>query len=627
MSESDLLLEDESFDPTVKHTMNWDLWRKLFQYITPYRRSVALMIVGAVLTGALEPLYALITKWLLDDIVANGYDASIFMWGLAYVAMCATLSVAVFLFILYTNKLRVHASYDLRIDAFRNLQRQSFAFYDRRPVGWLVARMTSDCERLTNILAWAFLDVIWSLTMMIATTFALVWLSWKITLVMMLVMPFIVWISVKFRRSILGTAREVRATNSRITGTFNESIMGMETSKVFVQENANSRRFTRQTKQMYLVSVRNLTLAAIYIPIIVSASSLSYGLALAYGGSEMLAGSIAVTTLITFMMLVTHFFEPFEILGHWFAELQMAQASAERVLSIVEAEPDIKDSASVTAAIQTRGDTPSDSAIAFDGGAANIEHIELVNVGFEYDTSEPVLQEISLDAHRGQTIAFVGPTGGGKTTLVNVICRFYEPTRGTVYLDGVDYRNRSQDWLHSNLGVVLQQAHVFSGTVRDNIRYGNLEATDEEVEQAAKMAEAHDFICDLEHGYDTEVGESGGRLSAGEKQLLSFARAILADPQILVLDEATSSVDTETEQRIQTGLARMLEGRISFIIAHRLTTIKHADNIVYIENGHIIESGSHEDLLRRRGHYFNLYAQQSMDESFKAAWRHELLSA
>lgn len=624
---SDLLLEDEHFDPTAAPNVDWGLWRQLFRYVTPYKRELVFLVLTAVITGVLEPVYALIAKWLLDDIVANGADASIMMWGVAYVVMVLVLAGSVGFFLYFTNKLRVYASYDLRIDAFKNLQKQSFAYFDKRPVGWLVARLTSDCERLTNILCWALLDIIWGVTMVLATSFALAWLSWKITLVMLLVMPFIFWVSAKFQRSILGSAREVRATNSRITGSFNEGIMGMETSKVFVQERANARKFSSQTKQMYKASVRNLTLAAVYVPLIVTASSVSYGLALAYGGSEMLAGSIAVTTLITFMMLVTHFFEPFELVGNWFAELQMAQASAERVLSIIDAEPAISDSTSVQEAMRIHSDAKAESSIAFDGGARDIEEIELVNMGFGYETDRLVLSNINLKAERGQTIALVGPTGGGKTTLVNVICRFYEPTLGGVYFDGVDYRNRSQHWLHSNLGVVLQQAHVFGGTVRDNIRYGKLDATDQEVADAARLAEAHDFISELEHGYDAEVGEGGNRLSAGEKQLLSFARAILADPQILVLDEATSSVDTETEQRIQHGIERMLSGRISLIIAHRLTTIRNADLIVFVDGGRIVEAGSHEELLASRGRYFELYAQQSLDHSFRAAWKHESLSA
>ena len=504
---SDVKYEEVLTDDLEPSSVDMHIWRKLLRYLSPYRRDIVLMIVAAIVTGVLEPLYALITKWLLDDISANGENASILLWGAGYFAMSVMLALAVATFILYTNKLRVHASHDLRIDAFQNLQRQSFAYFDHRPVGWLVARMTADCERLTNILAWALLDSIWCLTMMLATSVALFWLNWKITLVMMLVMPAIIWISAIFRRTILSSARQVRAANSRITGTFNESIMGVETSKAFVQEHRNAKAFQGHTNTMYQASVKNLTLSAVYVPIIVTASSVSYGITLAFGGSEMLAGSIAVTTLITFMMLVTHFFEPFEIVGHWFAEMQMAQASAERLLGIIEAEPEIKDSASVEKAISLRKDAETNSAIAFDGGHKMIDQIEFKNVGFEYEPGRPVLDDINLSVSRGQTIALVGPTGGGKTTLANVLCRFYEPTRGSLLLDGVDYRNRSHHWLQSNLGIVLQQAHIFSGTVRENIRYGKLSASDVDVERAARMVEADGFIQELENGYDEEVGE------------------------------------------------------------------------------------------------------------------------
>ena len=623
------MAETEYFDEELDELQQVELnvWKRLFQYLIPYRRQLTFLIITAIATGLLEPLYALITKWLLDDVTANGADASFWVWGFFYFGMSVALAVVVTGFLLMTNNLRVLASYDLRHAAFKNLQRQSFAYFDKRPVGWLVARLTSDCERLTNILAWALLDLIWCLTMMVAVSFALFWLNWKLTLIMLAIMPVVAWISLKFRRSILGSARLVRSTNSQITASYNEGIMGVETSKAFVLEEQNSNRFGRQTRTMYLASVKNLTLAAIYVPIVVSASSLSYGLTLAYGGSEFLAGTMAVTSLISFMMLVTHFFEPFEILGHWFAELQMAQASAERLLGVIDAKPDIEDSISVLEAMAFHQDTSEQRERAIDGGQSTINSIELTNVGFEYSSGTPVLRDINLQVVKGETIALVGPTGGGKTTLVNVICRFYEPTRGAVLLDGVDYRNRSQHWLQSNLGMVLQQAHIFSGTVRENIRYGRLDASDREVIQAAKLAESHDFIQDLEKGYETEVGEGGGKLSAGQKQLISFARAILADPQILILDEATSSVDTETERRIQDGVSKMLEGRISFVIAHRLSTIRHADKILYVDSGQIVEAGSHQELLQKKGRYYELYRQQSLDQSFDEALEHENLRA
>jgi ATP-binding cassette, subfamily B, bacterial len=396
----------------------------------------------------------------------------------------------------------------------------------------------------------------------------------------------------------------VRATNSRITASYNEAIMGVLTSKAFVRERPNAREFSELTDTMYGSSVLNMTQAAIYVPIVITLASLSTGLALAIGGFDLLGGVITAGTLVAFMAYTRHFFDPVEQLGQWFAEMQMAQASAERILSLIEAQPEIRDSAVV------RG-----NANAGANRGTDIREIELRDVSFAYDPARPVLQDINLKVHRGETIAIVGPTGGGKSTLVNLICRFYEPTQGQVLIDGADYRTRGLHWLQSNLGMVLQSAHVFSGSILDNIRYGRLDASDTEVRDAARLAGAHDFIEQMELGYATEVGEGGGRLSAGQKQLISFARAILADPQILIMDEATSSVDTETEQRIQQGLTNVLHGRIAFVIAHRLSTIRNAHRIVVVDSGRITESGSHAELMAARGHYYELYRQQSLQES------------
>ena len=325
---------------------------------------------------------------------------------------------------------------------------------------------------------------------------------------------------------------------------------------------------------------------------------------------------MAVSTLIAFMAYTRHFFDPIEQLGHWFAEMQMAQASAERILSLIDAKPEIQDSAAVQAACQQQAKYNGQGTHqAPDGGRAEIEQLELKQVSFAYNPANPVLDKIDLAIRKGETVAIVGPTGGGKSTLVNVVCRFYEPTSGQVLIDGVDYRSRSLHWLQSNIGMVLQNAHVFSGPIMENIRYGRLEASDEEVIEAAKIAGAHEFISAFPEGYASDAGESGTRLSAGQKQLVSFARAVLADPQIMVMDEATSSVDTQTEQRIQEGMRRVLAGRIAFVIAHRLSTIRGADRIIVIEGGHIVEQGNHHELMSARGHYYDLYRQQSLQEA------------
>ena len=587
--------------------LNLHLWRKLFTYVRNYPRYLTWLAVFAFITACMDVSYPLITKGVIDAVQADGMSAVLWPYMVAYMVATLSITFAIGGFIWMGGKIRTHVSHDIRRDGFANLQKLSFSFYDYRPVGWLMARMTSDCERLSNIMAWGFLDLVWGGTMMLGIALAMLVMNAKLALAVLAIIPLLGWVSAKFQRRILKSARIVRSTNSRITGSYNEAIMGVLTSKAFVREKANLEEFSSLTNTMYSASVQNLTQAAIYLPLVITLASLATGLALAIGGVDLLGGMITAGTLIAFMAYTRHFFDPVEQFGHWFAEMQMAQASAERILSLIETDPKIKDSPSVLDALAQQRTTPGQTRIAADGGLAQIECIELRGVGFSYDPAQPILSDINLTVVRGETIAIVGPTGGGKSTLVNVICRFYEPTHGTVLIDGMDYRNRSLHWLQSNLGMVLQNAHIFGGSIMENIRYGKLSATDEDVIEATKLAGAHEFISAFSEGYATETGEGGSRLSAGQKQLVSFARAILADPQILVMDEATSSVDTETEQRIQQGLVNVLEGRIAFVIAHRLSTIRNANRIVVIENGRISETGSHIELMALRGHYYDLY--------------------
>ncbi|MEM7218937.1 MAG: ABC transporter ATP-binding protein [Pseudomonadota bacterium] len=609
--------DDENFDDgfddeALARRMNVDLWRQLFGYARRYPRELKLLAAFAVLTACMEVAYPLLTRGVVDEVAANGEQAVLWPWAVAYGVVSALIAFAIGGFVRVGGKIRTHVSYDIRTAGFENLQRLSFAYYDHRPVGWLMARMTSDCERLSNILAWGFLDVIWGSTMMIGIAGCMLVMNPKLALVVLSIIPVLAWVSIRFQRRILGSARIVRATNSRITASYNEAIMGVLTSKAFVREQANQQDFSGLTDKMRSASVTNLTQAAIYLPVVVTLASLAIGLTLAVGGFDLIGGVISAGTLVAFMAYARHFFDPVEQLGAWFAEMQMAQASAERILSLINARPEIEDSPTVRAALAAQAGAPPRDNVASDGGEATISRINLRNVGFHYDPAKPVLRDIDLDVQRGETIAIVGPTGGGKSTLVNLICRFYEPTSGTIEFNGVDYRNRSLAWLQSNIGMVLQNAHVFSGSIRENIRYGRLEASDAEVEDAARIAGAHDFIRAMEKGYDTETGEGGSQLSAGQKQLVSFARAILADPQVLVMDEATSSVDTETERRIQEGLTRVLAGRIAFVIAHRLSTIRNADRIVVVADGRIEELGNHAALMAQRGRYFELYRQQSL---------------
>ncbi len=597
------------------------LWRRLFAYTRPYRGTVITLATAAGFTAAMDVSFPLLNRAVIDAAASDGFAQSMWRWGWVYAASILLFSLSIGTFIWAGGRIRTHISHDIRRDGFANLQRLSFSFYDYRPVGWLMARMTSDIERLSNILAWGVLDLVWGTTMMAGIAVAMFVMNPRLAVIVLCVIPLLAWLSASFQKRILRSAREVRSANSRITASYNESIMGVLTTKSFVREQHNADDFGGLTTTMHEASVRNQVHAAVYVPLVLTIASLAMGLTLAAGGLDLAAGVITAGTLIAFLTYARLFFDPIEQLGRWFAELQMAQASAERILSLIDAQANIRDDQQVATAIaaqlgrsRTIG-SASTSGVALDGGSATIQQIELRGVAFHYDPAKPVLEDINLVVHAGETIAIVGPTGGGKSTLVNLICRFYEPNAGEVLIDGVDYRRRSLHWLQSNLGIVLQSAHVFSGSILDNIRYGKLDATESEVQAAAQLAGADEFIRELPGAYAYDVGESGTRLSAGQKQMISFARAVLANPQILVMDEATSSVDTETEQRIQAGMANLLQGRIAFVIAHRLSTIRSASRILVVESGRISEHGTHAQLMALRGHYYDLYRQQSLHES------------
>jgi ATP-binding cassette subfamily B protein len=419
-----------------------------------------------------------------------------------------------------------------------------------------------------------------------------------------------VWVSLFFQRRILAASRAVRKTNSNITAAYTEAITGVRTTKTLVREAENLQEFRVLTDRMYTASFRSAIWSAVFMPVIFTLGSVGVSLAIWKGGADVLAKRMSLADLYMFISYASFFFMPIQELSRLFVDLQSAQAAAERIVGVLEAVPDIKDTPEVLSAIEHANLAGPRPGIAIDGMPSRIETIEFRNVSFAYVEGQKVLEDLSLRVQAGQTIALVGPTGGGKTTIVGLLCRFYEPTAGEVLLNGLDYRKRSLLWLQSNLGIVLQAPHLFSGTVRENIRYGRLEATDKEVEQAAALAGAHEFILRLEKGYDTDAGHGGNKLSTGQKQLVSLARAILADPQIFIMDEATSSVDTETERLIQTGIEKMLKGRTSFVIAHRLSTIRSADRILVIEGGRIMEDGTHRELIRNRGHYYELYTNQ-----------------
>lgn len=592
--------------------LDWSTWKGIAGFAKSYRPEVAIVACTAIATAICDTAFPLITRALIDRVEAANGHAELWPYALAYALVTLILALSVWAFIHYCGLLASHISHDIRRAAFDRLQLLSFSYFDYRPVGWLVARMTSDCDRLAKIVAWGLLDVAWATTLLAAISLAMLVLNWKLALVVLIVVPVLVLVSVYFQKRILSSARLVRKANSLVTAAFNEALLGIRTTKTFGREAQHLQGFQGQSGGLYASSVRNALQSAVYLPMVLTLGSLGSGLALLYGGWQVLGGVLSIGTVVAFMSYARQFFDPVQELAHMLAELQMAQASAERVLELVTTKPEIGDSPAVAERVRRaqRLSLPS-----HDGGPERFREIEFRDVDFAYATGSNVLGEFDLKLRAGESVALVGATGGGKSTIASLLCRFYEPTSGQVLFDGIDYRERSLAWLESITSVVLQTPHLFRGTVRENIRYGRLAATDAEVEAAARRVAAHEAIVALDRGYDTDVGEGGCLLSVGQKQLVSLARAVVRDPQILVLDEATSSIDPETEVRIQRGLEAAFQGRLSLIIAHRMTTVRSADRILVINRGCIVEEGNHQELMARHGHYYELYSGQSLRET------------
>ena len=598
-------------DYTQKFSLS--LWKHILRYAKEYNRDLVKLVAVMAVTAVCDVIFPLMTTYAIDHFIPSlehpGTMQGTGVFAAAYIAVVLIQVAAIFYFLYLGGKIEVGVCYTIRRQAFRKLQELPFSYYDRMPVGYLMSRMTSDTQRLAETIGWSLLDLAWGGVMLAAASVTMLVLNWKMALIVMLVVPPLAVVSWWFQQRILKAYRIVRKTNSKITGAFNEGIMGAKTTKTLVREEGNMAEFTVLTHEMKKSSVRSASLSAAYLPIVVSLGSLATAYALWKGGSAVLVGGMTLGVLQAFINYTVQFFEPIRNIAGVFAEMQSAQAAAERVLTLLETKPDIVDSPEVEAEFGDNFHPKKENWPALRGD------VEFSHVDFQYKEGEKVLSDFNLSVKAGETIALVGPTGAGKSTVVNLVCRFYEPTAGEIRIDGVNYKERSQLWLQSNLGYVLQEPRLFSGTIRDNIRYARLNASDEEIEEAARMVNAESFILKMDKGYDTDVGEGGSRLSTGEKQLISFARALLADPRIFVLDEATSSVDTQTEQIIQQAISKVLTGRTSFIIAHRLSTVRTADRILVIDDGKIKEMGTHLELLKKKGAYYKLYTNQFQEEA------------
>ena len=593
-------LQEEDFNQKV----NLGTWKRLLKYALRHKGMLFTIISSLFVSSFVDILYPLMTKYAIDNFITTKQIEGFVPYVIISVILIVIQAICSILFVRGGSSLELSMSYEIRQESFEKLQRLSFSYYDKTSVGYIMARVMSDTSRLSEMIAWSIVDVLYGLTFIIGCIITMFTLNVKLALITLSVIPVMTAVAIFFRSRILRQYRLVRKINSRITSSYNEGIMGAMTTKTLVREDQNYEDFKVLTTDMRREASKASRLNSIFFPIIMLLSSIGTSLALGVGGLEVLGEMITFGTLSSFITYTSQFFEPIQSITSIFAELQNAQASAERVISLLDTEEDITDTEEV---IEKYGDSinPKPENWPPIKGDISFEH-----VNFSYIPEEIILEDFNLEIPAGSSVALVGETGAGKSTLVNLVCRFYDPTFGSIKIDGVDYRERSQIWLQSNTGYVLQQPHLFSGTIRDNIAYGKKDATEEEIRNAARMVKAEEFILAQKDGYDTEVGEGGIRLSTGQKQLISFARVILSDPRIFVLDEATSSIDTETEQLIQEAITTVLQNRTSLIVAHRLSTIRHADMILVIGNKGIIEKGTHEELLAKKGAYYNLYTHQ-----------------
>jgi ATP-binding cassette, subfamily B, bacterial len=574
--------------------IEWKMWKSIFRYTASIKKKMYLLAFLMMMLALVDAVMPYLTGWIIDNIIIPNDLKSLPGYSIVLVVLFTLQALTIWKFIELAGVIESRLRYEIGKHAFGKIQKLTFSYFDKTPVGWLMARMTSDIRKLGEILTWGIVDISWGATLMILLATIMLVVNWQLALVAFGIVPILVGISYLFQRKILKRFRIVRNVNSRVTGGFNEGIRGAKTTKTLVRESENYREFSQLTGEMNTVSIKAARISSIYLPFVLVMGSIGTALALWRGGATMAAAGITYGELVFFIICTTRFFDPVIEVSRVIAQFQYAQASAERILSLIDTNPDIHDTGTITSPIKGE--------------------VEFENVSFQYVENEGVLKDFSLKVEAGETIALVGETGSGKSTIVNLICRFYEPVTGRIIIDGTDYREYTMNSLQSQLGYVLQAPHLFSGNIRENIRYGRLDATDDEVEAAAEMVNAHLFIANFETGYDTEVGEGGAMLSTGEKQLISFARALLAQPAIFVLDEATSSVDTETEVLIQRAIETVLKNRTSFIIAHRLSTIRNADRILVLDSGKVLESGTHSELMEMSGQYCNLYTRQFKEE-------------
>ncbi|RKX92088.1 MAG: ABC transporter ATP-binding protein [Spirochaetes bacterium] len=587
MSDPAVIIEEE-FTSNVKG----DIIKRIFSLLALYKTRTAGFLFMIAFVSVSDAVFTYLSKLIVDQGIASGKMSRVLDIIAFYGGAALLQAAAVFSFIYLAGILGERVAYDLRKRVFNHLQDLPFSYFDRTPVGWIMSRVTSDTAKISELLTWGLVDSTWGVLNITTSVIFMMLINVKLALMVTGILPFMIGAAFFFQKKILKHSRAARKQNSRITGFYSETITGVKIIKSLNREAKNLEEFKRESDKMYDASYKTALYSALFLPSVKIIGAFALCAIIWYGGTLKVSGAMSLGGIQAFIFYVAFMLWPIQDLARVWASMQGALASGERIFSLLDIVPEIRDR--------------ENSKVLSGIGAA----IVFKDVSFYYSKDAPVLAGFNLTIQKNETLALVGATGGGKSTIVNLLSRFYEPVEGEILINGIDYRKFTLESLQSRLGIVLQTPHLFSGTIRENIRFGRLDADMAEIEGAAKLSMAHEFITGMEKGYDTEVGEGGGLLSVGQKQLVCLARAILSDPDLFIMDEATSSIDPVSESLIQSGLDKIMENRTSIIIAHRLSTIKKADRILVIAGGRIMEEGDHRLLLQKKGDYYRLYQEQ-----------------
>ncbi|MEC0231343.1 ABC transporter ATP-binding protein [Paenibacillus alba] len=580
-------------DELIDKPFDWSQLKRLFSYMKPYRKQMLPIIIIMMLVGA-------ITKLTVPLLIREAIDKAIIPKDTSLLFIIVGIMFAVYLIqwvantfrIKFTNMIGQRVIYDLRHDLFSHIQKLSFRFFDTRPAGSVLVRVTNYVNSLQDLFTNGVVNLLIDVVQLCGIIIILLTFNFKLGAAIIVTVPIMFFVSTKLRKKIRHAWQDVTMKQSRLNAHLNECIQGIRVTQAYSQEKENIHFFTKMNMVNRLSWNRASMLNQSFGPMIEITGAIGYCILFWLGAHLIQTEEISVGLLVAFATYIGYFWEPITRLGQMYSQLLIAMASAERIFEFIDEKPSVAEIEDAKPLPSIQGD------------------VKFENLVFEYEPGRPALNGIQLDVQAGQSIALVGHTGSGKSTIMNLLCRFYDPNEGRVLIDGQDIRHVTIQSLRSQIGVVLQDTFIFSGTIRDNIRFGRLDATDQEVEQVAKAVHAHDFIVSLPSGYDTEVQERGNVLSMGQRQLISFARALLANPRVLILDEATASIDTDTELKIQQALKTLLAGRTSFIVAHRLSTIRNADKIVVLDHGRMMEIGNHDELMKEQKIYYGLIQAQ-----------------